>query len=256
MSDDDDCACLSVLVVCVILVPVYWLIVALGPLSFYPRVDSAVLAALDSSTTPPPDSTDAIRYNLSVDLSFNNSHPQVEIQYLSVAVAAFYGDFMLGLPDRTFPTPFSQGPSNTTVRASEVTSPSNSWWSLNNWWSLSLSMCRCSAHRCRVRWPCSLTWRRSSEGSGRQVWFIWRSECRYNLGIRCGDSPGLATSTATIAQCGSSRRRATPRPPCSMPEPNACPSSDMHMPTNKHACVAQHPSRCNNERPTITYIKW
>jgi len=88
--------------------------------------DSAVLAALDSSTTPPPDSTDAIRYNLSVDLSFNNSHPQVEIQYLSVAVAAFYGDFMLGLPDRTFPTPFSQGPSNTTVRASEFTSPSNS----------------------------------------------------------------------------------------------------------------------------------
>ena len=59
MSDDDAsccCVCVCVLVVCVIMVlPVY------RPLSFYPRLDSAVLAALDHSVTPPPDSTDALR---------------------------------------------------------------------------------------------------------------------------------------------------------------------------------------------------
>lgn len=118
MSDDNSDAYgfLCVLVACVIVV----CILVYRPLSFYPRVDSAVLGALDRSTTPPPDSTDAIQYDLSVDLSFSNSHPNVEIQYLDMAVAALYGDFMLGAPNTTFPTPFLQGPNNTTVRSSSL----------------------------------------------------------------------------------------------------------------------------------------
>lgn len=119
MSDDDNsdahgCLCVLVCVIIVVCIAVY------RPLSFYPRVESAVLGALDPSTTPPPDSTNAVQYNLSVGLSFSNSHRNVEIQYLNMAVAAFYGNFMLGFPNTTFPTPFRQGPNNKTVRSSSV----------------------------------------------------------------------------------------------------------------------------------------
>lgn len=86
-----------------------------SPYHFHPRVDSAVLTALDIST-PPPKSTNALRYNLSVDLGFHNSYRHLRFRYLEVTTTAFYGDFMLDFPDSSFPTPFRQGPMNTTVR--------------------------------------------------------------------------------------------------------------------------------------------
>lgn len=99
----------------VLIVPSIILGLAFSPYRFHPVVDSAILAAFDIST-PPPKSTNALRYNLSVDLSFRNSHRHLSFRHLDVAATAFYGDFMLGFPDRTFPTPFRQGPKNTTVR--------------------------------------------------------------------------------------------------------------------------------------------
>ncbi|KAK3137729.1 hypothetical protein QOZ80_5BG0456440 [Eleusine coracana subsp. coracana] len=82
---------------------------------YHAAVDSAVLAALDtsnSSSSSSANSTDAaaiVRYDLSVNLSFWNRGP-VSIWYREIAVAAFYnGSAMLGVPDQMPPPPSGHG---------------------------------------------------------------------------------------------------------------------------------------------------
>lgn len=120
MSSGCQWGCLGVVSAVIILTSLI-LGFAFSPYHFHPRVDSAVLAAFDTST-PPPKSTNALHYNLSVDLGFRNSYRHLKFRYLDVTTTAFYGDdFMLGFPDSSsFPTPFHQGPKNTTVRTPVV----------------------------------------------------------------------------------------------------------------------------------------
>lgn len=87
------------------------------PDQFHPRVDSAVLAALDLEP-PPPNATAQLRYDLAVDLSFRNSHGRLTIRYLDVGATAFYNTTKLGPADDALPAPFHQGPKNTTVSES------------------------------------------------------------------------------------------------------------------------------------------
>ncbi|CAL5097363.1 unnamed protein product [Urochloa decumbens] len=96
------------------IVVLLWLVYR--PDHFHPRVDSAVLAALRveapaNATVQPA----RLRYDLSVDLSFRNSHRRHTIRYLDVGAAAFYNGTKLGPADDALPAPFRQGPKNTTV---------------------------------------------------------------------------------------------------------------------------------------------
>ncbi|KAL6864675.1 hypothetical protein ACP4OV_015826 [Aristida adscensionis] len=92
-----------------------WLIYR--PDHFRPRVDSAVLAALD--VVPAGNASAAtdrlLRYDLAVDMSFRNSQRRLTIRYLDVGATAFYNGTKLGPADDALPAPFRQGPKNTTV---------------------------------------------------------------------------------------------------------------------------------------------
>lgn len=82
---------------------------------FYPTVDSAVLTALD--LTKNRQQQPSLRYDLAVDLSFRNSNRFLSIWYLDISATAFYnGTTKLGPAFDALPTPFCQGPKNTTVR--------------------------------------------------------------------------------------------------------------------------------------------
>lgn len=82
------------------------------PDHFYPTVDSAVLATLNLTTDEPPN----LQYDLAVNVSFRNSHSRLSIRYLDISATAFCGSgTKLGPADDALPTPFRQGPKNTTV---------------------------------------------------------------------------------------------------------------------------------------------
>lgn len=89
------------------------------PDRFHPSIDSAVLAALHTTTPASNASSDGsslLRYDLAVGLSLHNSHRRLSIRYLDVSATAFYnGSNRLGPSDDAFPTPFRQRPKNTTV---------------------------------------------------------------------------------------------------------------------------------------------
>ncbi|CAL4896082.1 unnamed protein product [Urochloa decumbens] len=91
-----------------VIVILLWLIYR--PDRFRPRVDSAVLAALQLDQP-----AQQLRYDLAVDLSFRNSHRRLTIRYLDVGATAFYNGTKLGPADDALPAPFRQGPKNTTV---------------------------------------------------------------------------------------------------------------------------------------------
>ncbi|PNT77110.1 uncharacterized protein LOC112269887 [Brachypodium distachyon] len=84
------------------------------PDRFHPRMDGGVLARLDVLGDADNGSR-MIRYDMSVDISFRNSHRRLGIRYLDVGAAAFYNGTKLGPADNYFPTSFRQGPKNTTV---------------------------------------------------------------------------------------------------------------------------------------------
>ncbi|CAN6347950.1 unnamed protein product [Urochloa humidicola] len=87
----------------------FWLLYR--PDLFYPSVDSAILTAPANASDQP-----SLRYDLAVDLSLRNSHKCLSIRYLDISATAFYnGSTKLGPADDAFPTPFRQGPKNTTV---------------------------------------------------------------------------------------------------------------------------------------------
>lgn len=135
MPDDDECSC-GVCVQCgkclfqiawhctqfwttiSIASIVVWIIYR--PYRFHPRVDSAVLYALNTVTGPPANATEdqpqtSLRYDLAVDMSFHNPHHHLKIRYLDIGATAFYGDTRLGAANDALPAPFRQGPKNTTV---------------------------------------------------------------------------------------------------------------------------------------------
>lgn len=77
-------------------------------------IDSAVLAALDL-TSKPPNSTSAVRYDLSVDLSMRNHH-LFNVWYSEIAAVPFYNGSMLSVPEKWPQTPVGRGrPKNRVV---------------------------------------------------------------------------------------------------------------------------------------------
>ncbi|KAM3300568.1 hypothetical protein ACQJBY_041542 [Aegilops geniculata] len=88
---------------------VFLLWILYRPDRFHPRVDSAILTALDMTDTG------ALRYDLAADLSFRNSNSRLGIRYLDIGATAFYNGTKLGSAQNLLPTSFSQGPRNTTV---------------------------------------------------------------------------------------------------------------------------------------------
>uniref|UniRef100_J3M4T9 Late embryogenesis abundant protein LEA-2 subgroup domain-containing protein n=1 Tax=Oryza brachyantha TaxID=4533 RepID=J3M4T9_ORYBR len=89
------------------------------PDRFYPRVDSGVLAALRLAA--PADhrqERQVLHYDLAVDLSFRDAHRRHSVRNLDITATAFYGHTMLGHSDTALPSPFRQGPNNTTVHPS------------------------------------------------------------------------------------------------------------------------------------------
>ncbi|KAL6619662.1 hypothetical protein ACP70R_034801 [Stipagrostis hirtigluma subsp. patula] len=112
-----DCAwqCVQFWTPLTVTVVLLWLIYR--PDRFRPRVDSAVLAALDLDAAPATGTGQQrlLRYDLAVDMSFRNSHGRLSIRYLDVGATAFYNGTRLGPADDALPAPFRQGPKNTTV---------------------------------------------------------------------------------------------------------------------------------------------
>nr|CAB3455568.1 unnamed protein product [Digitaria exilis] len=87
------------------------------PDRFHPFVDSGVLTTLNS--TSPANATGhdrpSLQYDLTLNVSLRNSHRRLSMRYLDIGATAFYnGTTMLGPAEDAFPTPFRQGPKNTT----------------------------------------------------------------------------------------------------------------------------------------------
>ncbi|CAL5008284.1 unnamed protein product [Urochloa decumbens] len=91
---------------------VLWLLYR--PDRFHPTVDSAVLSAhhLTANASNRPTS---LRYDLAIELGLRNSHRRLSIRYLDMSATAFYNGTRLGPTTDALPTPFRQGPKNTTV---------------------------------------------------------------------------------------------------------------------------------------------
>lgn len=94
---------------------VLWLLYR--PDRFHPYVDDAALAAFDLTNADDNASSSLLQYDLSVGLSFRNSHSRLSIRYLDVGATAFYNGTKLGSAVNSLPS-FRQPPKNTTVRVS------------------------------------------------------------------------------------------------------------------------------------------